>query len=104
MSSINPNSLPSAQPLPEAPPCPPRNSADVAMKHSHYYKSVSHLDYVDVYRVLNLFEISDPCLQHAIKKLLVAGRRGAKDFERDIKEAQDSLTRCLEMRNEDSRP
>lgn len=70
--------------------------------HSHYYKDVSHLKTIDVYRVLRLFEVTDPCIQHAIKKLLVAGGRGAgKDFERDLREAIDSINRALEMRFED---
>jgi len=71
-------------------------------KHAHYYKNVEHLDTIDVYRVLELFNVTDPCLQHAIKKLLVAGGRGAgKDNVRDIEEAKDSLKRYLQMRDED---
>lgn len=70
--------------------------------HSHYFKNVSHLKEIDVYRVIQLFAVTDPCVQHAIKKLLVAGGRGAgKDFERDIREAADSLNRCLQMISED---
>lgn len=70
--------------------------------HSHYYKNVTHLKKIDVYRVLQLFEVTDPCIQHAIKKLLVAGGRGAgKDTKRDYREAVDSINRALEMRYED---
>lgn len=72
------------------------------MKHSHYFKSVSHLDHVDVYRVLHLFDVTDPCVQHAIKKLLVAGGRGAKDEAKDIQEAIDTLERWKAMRAEDA--
>ena len=54
------------------------------MKHSHYFKNVRHLDGIDVYRVLELFNVTDPCLQHAIKKLLCAGGRGAKDIEQPL--------------------
>lgn len=72
-------------------------------RHNHYFKDVSRLDTVDVYRVLSLFNVTDPCLQHAIKKLLVAGGRGAgKDITQDIKEAIDSLDRWNEMRLEDA--
>ncbi|MFA8969125.1 hypothetical protein [Escherichia coli] len=70
-------------------------------KHSHYFKDVSHLEYVDVYRVLDLFEVVDPCIQHSIKKLLCAGMRGAKNQPQDIQEAIDSLVRYQEMRKED---
>ena len=71
------------------------------MSHGHYFKDVSHLCTVDVYRVLSLFNVADPCLQHAIKKLLCAGGRGAKNDVKDVQEAIDSLTRWQQMRAED---
>lgn len=72
------------------------------MNHGHYFKDVSHLNVVDVYRVLALFSVVDPCLQHAIKKLLVAGQRGAgKSIEKDVQEAVDTLGRWKVMRDED---
>lgn len=71
------------------------------MKHNHYFKKTMHLDAVDVYRVLELFEVTDPCLQHAIKKLLCAGGRGAKDMEQDVQEAMDTLERYQDMCRED---
>jgi hypothetical protein len=71
-------------------------------RHSHYFKDVGGLQTVDVYRVLSLFSVTDPCLQHAVKKLLVAGGRGAgKDIARDVQEAMDTLARWQEMRAED---
>lgn len=73
--------------------------------HSHYFKDVAQLSHVDVYRVLALFAVTDPCLQHAVKKLLVAGGRGGgKDISRDIQEAIDTLARWQEMRTEEARP
>lgn len=72
-------------------------------KHNHYFKDVSHLETIDVYRVLDIFNVTDPCLQHAVKKLLVAGGRGAgKDINRDVREAIDSLERWFEMQEENS--
>ena len=71
-------------------------------KHSHYFKDVSQLDTIDVYRVLGLFGVTDPCLQHALKKVLVAGGRGGKDISQDVQEAIDSLQRWQEMRDEES--
>jgi hypothetical protein len=70
--------------------------------YSHYYKRVPY-DYVDVYRVLELFEVTDPAIQHAVKKLLVAGGRGHKDLEKDVKEAIVSLNRWISMREEESK-
>ena len=67
-------------------------------KHNHYFKDVSKLNTIDVYRVLQLFNVTDPCLQHAVKKLLVAGGRGAgKDIGKDVQEAIDTLVRWQEM-------
>jgi len=73
------------------------------MKHSHYKKPVAGLQFVDVYRVLALFGVTDPCIQHAVKKMLVAGGRGAKDISQDVQEAIDTLQRWQEMRLEDER-
>ena len=71
--------------------------------HSHYFKDVSNLKHIDVYRVLILFGVTDPCLQHAIKKLLCAGNRGVKDELKDVQEAIASLTRYLEIKTEDNK-
>ena len=94
VSSLNSPTLTVTDELTKNPPPSP---------HSHYYKDVSHLDKVDIYRVLQLFEVTNPCLQHAIKKLLVAGGRGGgKNFERDLREATDSINRALQMIAEDN--
>ena len=70
-------------------------------KHNHYFKSVAGLTEIDVYRVLELFEVNDHAIGHAIKKLLVAGDRGVKDQYRDVQEAADTLQRWMQMRNQD---
>ena len=70
---------------------------------SHYFKDVQTLKHIDVYRVLVLFGVTDPCLQHAIKKLLCAGNRGVKDELKDVQEAIASLLRYLEMQTEDEK-
>ena len=72
-------------------------------EHSHYFKDVSHLDRIDVYRVVELFEVPAGPLDHAAKKILCAGGRGHKDLERDVQDAIDSLHRWQEMRAEDRR-
>lgn len=71
------------------------------MKHSHYFKKTPY-EHIDVYRVLELFDVTNPSIAHAVKKLLVAGNRGHKDLEKDVQEAIDSLVRWQEMRKEDS--
>ena len=69
--------------------------------HDHYFKDVQTLKSVDVYRVLVLFGVTNPCIQHAVKKLLCAGNRGVKDELKDVQEAIASLLRYLEMQTED---
>lgn len=69
--------------------------------YPHYYKHCPY-EYIDVYRVLELFGVTDQAIGHAIKKLLVAGNRGQKNFEKDISEAIATLNRKLEMMKEDN--
>lgn len=71
-----------------------------ARAHSHYFRPCPY-DSIDVYRVLDIFSVTDPCLQHAVKKLLVAGGRGHKDIRRDIQDSIDTLVRWQEMRDEE---
>lgn len=75
----------------------------VAKGHSHYYKDVSHLKTIDVYQVLYLFGVTDPCLQHLIKKALCAGNRGHKDYNKDLKDIYDTAKRMLEILEENSK-
>ena len=71
-------------------------------KHSHYHKDVRQYDTIDVYAVCKIFDVQDTsgCLQHAIKKLLVTGKRGHKDRQTDIQNAIDTLTRLIELESE----
>jgi hypothetical protein len=70
---------------------------------SHYFKDVSHLKTIDVYRVIDLFDVKDHAIGHAIKKLLCSGERGAKDKQQDVQEAISSLLRYLDMQTEDEK-
>ena len=67
-----------------------------------YIVDISKYNKLDIYRILKLYEVSDPCLSHAIKKLLCAGKRGVKNQTQDINEAILSLKRFLEMQGEDN--
>lgn len=69
-------------------------------KHSHYYKDVSKLDVIDVYRIIDLYDITDPCDQHALKKILCPGERGHKDIIQDTQDVIDTMQRKLEMFDE----
>lgn len=70
------------------------------MTYNHYFKNTKHLDAIDIYRVLELFNVVDPCIAHAIKKLLCAGDRGVKDIDQDVREAIDALGRWEDMKIE----
>lgn len=74
----------------------------IKQDYPHYFKRVPpQTTHIDVYRVIQLFNVTDPCLQHALKKILVAGGRGVKDQYKDVTEAIVSLTRWQDMRSEE---
>lgn len=52
---------------------------------------------VDVYSVLEAFEVTNPALQHLIKKALCVGIRGHKTKEQDLKDIVDSAVRATEL-------
>lgn len=57
---------------------------------------------IDVYDVLKAFEVTDPALQHLIKKALCAGLRGHKNKEQDLIDILDSANRALELYHDDN--
>ena len=70
--------------------------------HNHYFKPCPY-NTLDVYRVISIFGVSDPCIQHALKKLLCSGVRGHKDQSKDIQDVIDTLERWKQMREEDDK-
>ena len=52
---------------------------------------------VDVYAVLDAFEVTCPARQHAIKKLLCTGIRGKGDVLQDLCEAMDAIKRAIQL-------
>lgn len=69
-------------------------------KHSHYRKSVKHLDFIDPYRIAQLYDLH-PCADHIAKKALCTGKRGHKDLMRDIQDIIDTAERWKQMIQED---
>ena len=53
--------------------------------------------YIDVYDVLLGFDVRDPALQHAIKKLLCTGLWGHKDSVTDKQESIDAIRRSIQL-------
>ncbi len=67
------------------------------MSKSKYHREIKDNVWVDVYDVLVAFDVDNPAIQHALKKMLAPGQRGVKDTITDIKEAIISLTRAIEL-------
>lgn len=53
--------------------------------------------FVDVYDVLMAWNVTNPALQHLIKKALQAGERGHKSREQDLQDIIDSAIRAKEL-------
>lgn len=52
---------------------------------------------VDVYAVLEAFNVTCPARQHAIKKLLCSGIRDKGDTKQDLNETLDAVKRAIEL-------
>ncbi|AII27115.1 hypothetical protein [Vibrio cholerae] len=52
---------------------------------------------IDVYSVLEAFNVRNSALQHLIKKALMAGNRGHKDVLEDCQDIIDSAVRAKEL-------
>ena len=66
-------------------------------QYPHQYKATGDITELDVFAVHQLFQIQDysGCIQHASRKLLMAGVE--QPFHKDIREARDTLTRWLQL-------
>jgi len=53
--------------------------------------------HVDVYSVINAWEVKNAGLQQALKKILMPGCRGEKSFEQDCYEAIDAISRAIQL-------
>lgn len=52
---------------------------------------------IDVYDVLQAFEVHNPAIAHAVKKLLAPGKRGVKDVIQDLEESISAIHRAIEL-------
>ena len=52
---------------------------------------------IDVYDVLVAFNVTNPALQHLVKKALCCGLRGHKDRAQDMAEILESAQRAVEL-------
>lgn len=68
-------------------------TSDPVNKYNRQCKGVT----IDVYDVLKAFEVTDPALQHLIKKALCTGLRGHKSREQDLRDILESAKRAVEL-------
>jgi len=52
---------------------------------------------VDVYSIIEIFNITCPARQHAIKKLLCTGLRNKGDSLQDLNETKDAIIRAIQL-------
>lgn len=55
---------------------------------------------IDVYDILEAYNVTCPARQHAIKKLLMPGQRGAKSVADDLAEASLAIMRAQDLQAE----
>ncbi|MGL4754376.1 MAG: hypothetical protein ACRCXB_18540 [Aeromonadaceae bacterium] len=69
-------------------------SGDIAQ--SKYTKNIRGRS-IDVYDVLTAWNVTNPALQHLIKKALQCGQRGHKDAQQDLQDIIDSAIRAKQL-------
>ncbi|WP_312999662.1 hypothetical protein [Leclercia sp.] len=76
--------------------CAVDESTQDANKYQRSCKGVM----IDVYDVLQAWNVTNPALQHLIKKALCPGERGHKDRQEDLQDILDSAKRAIELEKE----
>lgn len=74
----------------------PSSDEQSASPRNKYMREIAPGVWVDVYDVLYAFNVTDPCLQHLIKKALATGVRGHKSEREDLVDIVDSAKRAVE--------
>lgn len=67
---------------------------------SKYHREIKPGVFVDVYDVLAAWNVTNPALQHLIKKALQPGARGHKTTEQDMQDIVDSAIRAKQLETE----
>lgn len=65
--------------------------------NNKYQREIKTGVFVDVYDVLQAFNVTNPALQHLVKKALAVGQRGHKDASEDLQDIVDSALRAKEL-------
>lgn len=73
------------------------------MQRNKYMREILPDVWVDVYDVIEAFEVTDGGMQHALKKILATGTRGHKDETEDREDILASVKRSNEIFNRRNR-
>lgn len=73
-----------------------RLAQDVAAVNPKYNRPCKGVT-IDVYDVLQAFNVTNPALQHLVKKALAVGQRGHKDKMEDLRDILASAQRAIEL-------
>lgn len=76
--------------------CISQSKEQPRMKHNKYQRLIKG-QWVDVYDILMAFDVTNPALQHLIKKALMPGTRGHKTREEDLREILASAKRAIKL-------
>jgi hypothetical protein len=76
-------------------------SIECKRENNHYFIDVSDVDEIDFYEIAKRYNVTDPAIQHILKKCLAVGGRGHKDLETDLKDIFKTAKRALEINNID---
>ena len=71
-----------------------KKNSDVGGK---YFIDVRDQEKIDIYYILTAYGVTNPAVFHAVKKCLMAGRRGYKNKTQDLREAVEALQRGIEL-------
>jgi len=63
---------------------------------SKYTRTIKGVE-IDIYDILDAYQTGSAAVDHAIKKLLCPGTRGAKSRMQDLDEARNSLDRAIQI-------
>lgn len=66
-------------------------------KHSPYHREIFPGVYVDVYKILDTYQVTNSASAHEIKKALMPGERHGKSRMQDLKEAAWSASKAVQL-------
>jgi hypothetical protein len=76
----------------------PTKEPENAKLFPHYFKELPEgITHIDVYLLLDLWNVTSQGIGHAIKKLLAPGIRHSKSYLQDLTEARNTLNRVIEI-------